>query len=257
MSRERIANSLGVEPSEIDRFMGPPGENYFTPEQKRYIERQISSGMHITDVAKNLGVDPDDVSIFLDSTSSEEPPDSPVDANTTNQNYNRPRSVYPETSQEKEAIAQDFLSGMSFPKLSAKYGYAMMAINIFLRKTYHNYDEMLATSMANRQDKRGRKLDISRADQDDMRQLFISGTSIGTIAKTYGVTYTYVHQLLNSRGEDEYKEMRLKHMDAAARNANTGTQATTNIYRPGSIGNNRSQGPGSKNIRGNLVDRYR
>lgn len=86
--------------------------------------------------------------------------------------------------------------------------------------------------------------------REKMRELYVTGMTLSDIADQLGNVIDPRNVLANMVKEPDYKELRAKRDERTQRKVNTGSPATTKIYRPGTIGNRQHKGPGSKHTSG-------
>lgn len=86
--------------------------------------------------------------------------------------------------------------------------------------------------------------------REKMRELYVTGMTLSDIADRLGNVVDPRNVLANMVKEPDYKELRAKRDERTQSKVNTGSPATTKIYRPGTIGNRQHKGPGSKHTSG-------
>ena len=86
--------------------------------------------------------------------------------------------------------------------------------------------------------------------REKMRELYVTGITLSDIADQLGNVIDPRNVLATMVKEPDYVELRAKRDERTQRKVNTGSPATTKIYRPGTIGNRQHKGPGSKHTSG-------
>lgn len=85
--------------------------------------------------------------------------------------------------------------------------------------------------------------------RDKIRELYVTGMTLNDIAIAIGGIIASRNVESAMTREPDYAELRAAR-DARKQKVKTGNAATTKIYRPGTIGNQRSKGAGSKHTHG-------
>ena len=221
----------------------------FSPEEVSLVKQLYDEGLPFNAIADKAGMSNERVVSLLKYNYKERKPRWKGHTPTTPINTHKLIS-----SEQKQQMIQMYIAGKTLKSISSEIKVSPSAVQHYLTKL-PNYSELRQQSMSAAGDsftpgKKGTtKEEVSR-----MSRLFVDGLSIESIGKVFDLNRKVIeYHLKRLSNYPELKQQRTASIDA--HKDDLARQAVTNIYRAGSIGNDRLQGPGGRSNRGRTAGR--
>jgi hypothetical protein len=144
------------------------------------------------------------------------------------------------TPADEQEILKKWLAHTSAEDIGSEYGISHTMVFKIAKK--YLGDEGYNSELKNRTGKAGYKTGITPEDKQEMGKLYSQGKGITYIGSKYGITKKTVTGHLKSL--PNYAEIRQQYVANSAAIKKRGPTVTS-IHRPGTIGNQRSKGPGT------------
>ena len=220
----------------------------FSPEEVSLVKQLYDEGLPFNTIADKAGMSNERVVSLLKHNYKERQPRWKGHTPTT------PINTYKLiSSEQKQQMMQMYIAGKTLKAISSEIKVSPSAVQHYLTKL-PNYSELRQQRSAAGHSFAAVKKGTTKEEISRMSQLFVNGLSTESIGKVLDLNRKTIEYHLKSL--PNYLELKQQH-DASvdAHKDDLARQATTNIYRAGSIGNDRLQGPGGRSNRGRTAGR--
>jgi DNA-binding CsgD family transcriptional regulator len=147
---------------------------------------------------------------------------------------------YAVTPADEQEILKKWLAHTSAEDIGSEYGISHTMVFKIAKK--YLGDEGYARELKNRTGTQGYKVGFTPEDKQEMGKLYSQGKSTNYIGDKFNVhSKTVVHHLKSLPNYDEIRQQYIANSAAIKKRGPT----VTSIHRPGTIGNQRSKGPGT------------